>query len=313
MATQANTPGPPELSVVSNGADAPTAPPPTPFLYLEIRRGQTEFPERPVYSRNFLIGSGCDCDLRLGGAGIPEAHCVLVARASEVCIQWLAEAPPLYINGELTHECSLCEGDEIAIGRFEFIVHRLMGHAAVAKEQKHAKPDAQPNPPLETGALLNLLSEAKQQEESADLAETPASELAAKWETDQELIEEFEAAVRQGEAALLYAAAQRAADLMDDPSLSKTSEPPVPRSAGDPIEEEVLEELEQVIEQLSGFSAELEQRAKRLAEQEATQTEAAELLLDAQKELAAQLDRFQQQVADTHIPQETEPKLRKAA
>ncbi len=312
MATQANTPGSPELSVVPNGAEAPTAPRPTPFLYLEIRRGKTEFPERPVYARNFLIGSGSDCDLRLGGAGIPEAHCVLVVEDSEVRIQWLAEAPPLYVNGELTQEADLCEGDEIAIGRFEFIVHRLMEHAAVAKEHKQTKPDAQTDPPLETAKLLNLVSEAKQQEEPADLSDTPASELVAKYEADRELADEFEAAVRQGEEALLYAAAQRAADLMDDPSSSRPSEPPASEAA-DPIEEEVLEELEQVIEQLSGFSSELEKRAKRLAEQEATQAEAAELLLDAQKELAAQLDRFQQQVADTHIAQETEPKLRKAA
>ena len=313
MATQANTPGSPKLSVVSADVEAPTAPPPAPFLYLEIRRGKTDYPERPVYSRNFLIGSGSDCDLRLGGAEIPEAHSVLVVEEDEVRIQWLAEAPPLFINGELAQECGLCEGDQIEIGRFEFIVHRLLEHAAVAKEHKHTKPDTPANPALEAASLLNLLSQAKQSEEAADLSATSASELVAKCEADQEFVEEFESAVRQGEAVLLYAAAQRAADLMDAPSTSKTSEQPVSETTPDPIEEEVLEELEQVIGQLSGFSAELEERAKRLADQEATQAEAAELLLDAQKELAAQLDRFQQQVADTQTSQETEPKLRKAA
>ena len=313
MATPTNTPGSPELSVVPADVEAPTAPRPMPLLYLEIRRGKTEFPERPVYSRNFLIGSGSDCDLRLGGAGIPEAHSVLVAGADEVRIQWLADAPPLYINGELTQEAGLCEGDEIAIGRFEFIVHRLLEHAVVAKEHKQTKPNIQTNPPLETGTLLNLLAEAKQQEKSAELCDTPASELIAKCEADQEFVEEFEATVRKGEEALLYAAAQRAADLMDDPAGPKIAEPSASEAAPDPIEEEVLEELEQVIEQLSGFSAELEERAKRLADQEATQAEAAELLLDAQKELAAQLNRFQQQVADTHPAEETQPKLRKAA
>jgi hypothetical protein len=101
---------------------------------------------------------------------------------------------------------------------------------------------------------------------------------------------------------------QRASDLSDEePARLDNPE----ESSSELIEAEVLEELEKVIQQLSGFSEELDQRAKRLANQEASQAEAAELLLDAQKELAAQLERFHHQVSESQ--NHPEPKLRKAA
>ncbi len=317
MATQKHTPGSPELSVVSADVEAPSSNLPAPFLHLEIRRGRTGYPQRPVCSRNFLIGGGPGCDLRLGGDDIPPAHTLLTISEDGAIAQWLAESPPLLVNGKLTHETTLGDGDQIKIGRFEFIVHRLLmpSSAEDAPAQTPSKTPAQSG--METTALLGLLAEAKAEEPVDDLSELPASELLELLEADQETVRHFEECLRQAEAALLHAAAQRAenllenSDLLDEPltsSLSDQSAENVETEAHDP---EILTELERVIHQLSGFSAELDVRAKRLATEEATQVEAAELLLDAQKELAAQLERFHQQVADSQ--EQPEPKLRKAA
>ncbi len=296
MATQENTPVSPELSVATTDAEAPVTAEITPYLYLEIRRGRTGYPQRPVLSKDFLIGSGPACDLRLGGDDIPEAHSLLLVRENEVRVQWLAEPPALVVNGEQTHESPLKDGDRIHIGRFEFIVHGLY-HAAAAPEPSNQAPaDA-----LSTSELLNLVSAAKTSEPGADLSELSIDELAERLETEDEAVKAFDGSVSLGEAALLYAVAQRAEEL----AAGSDQQPDEPADA------EILEELERVITQLSGFSAELDERATRLARQETTQAEAAELLLDAQKELAAQLERFHEQVAQSQ--EASQPKFRKAA
>ncbi len=310
MTTNAHTPGSPNLSVVSTDGEAQSLPQPEPFLYLEVHRGKTGFPQRPVTSRHFLIGSGPACDLRLGGEDIPAAHSLLVVAGDEVRVQWLADSPPLLINGEPAHECELCDGDQIEIGRFGFLVHRPIQEAA--EEEVFSSTPA--SEPMETTSLLNLVSQAKEEETAEDLTDISAEELVERLQTEQEAVEHFEEAVRQGEAALLYAVAQRAADLGDGADNSLQRNPlanGVDDAPGESVDEDLLDELEKVIHQLSGFSSELDQRSKRLANQEATQAEAAELLLDAQKELAAQLERFHQQVTERQeLP---EPRLRKAA
>jgi hypothetical protein len=309
MAIQETTPGSPELSVVSADGQAPLLPPQlAPALFLEIRRGRTVFPKRPVNSRNFLIGSGPASDLRLGGEDIPASHSLLVVTDGDARVQWLAEFPPLYVNGEPTHQSALGDGDQISIGKFEFIVHRSPAQGAAQESPPKHQVSLPADSPMETAALLNLVSQARELEEREDLAELSASELLELLETDQHAVETFEEAIRRGEAALLHAATQRAADLRDDSSAELDQEPIV---EAEPIDGDILVELEMVIKQLSGFSAELDQRATRLANQESTQAEAAELLLDAQKELASQLERFHKQVTETH--QSPEPKLRKAA
>jgi hypothetical protein len=302
MATQEHAPGSPELSVANTDVEAPITPDISPYLYLEVRRGRTGYPERPVLTRDFLIGSGSECDLRLGGEDIPAAHSLLLIGDDEVRVQWLADAPPLLLNGQPTHEAAICDGDQIGIGRFEFIVHRIQ-EASAAEDVPDQIPFAAP---LATADLMNLVAQAKEQEDKGDVSELSAEELVDRFQADQEAWEDLEEGIGQGEAALLYALAERAENLMEEPA-----ETPAAEAEDAPIDADILQELEKVIEQLSGFSTELDERAARIANQEATQAEAAELLLDAQRELAAQLERFHQQVTES---QETpEPKLRKAA
>lgn len=286
----------PELSVIAPDAEAPSSDLAAPFLVLEIRRGKTGYPNRPVCSRSFVIGSGPGSDLRLGGEGIPVAHTLLTINGNHILAQWLCESPPLIVNGKPIDEAELRDGDQIEIGRFEFTVHRILAESTVEEASAPASTTVR----IETAALLGLLTRAKSEEPAEDLSRMSASELLEQLEAEQDSVQQFDAAIRQGEAALLHAAAEHAENLLE-PSTSS-------RAADD---SEILDELERVIHQLSGFSSELENRARRIAAEEATQAEAAELLLDAQKELASQLERFHKQVSQGQ--EQPEPKLRKAA
>ena len=296
MAAKDNAPGSPKLSVVAATEDAP-------LMYLEICRGKTGFRQRPVCSPNFLIGSGPGCDLRLGGGDIPEAHSVLLVLDQEAAIQWLGEDPPLLVNGEPVQEAILNDEDHICIGRFDFLIHHEFSKRPSQAEDLSHESQPQADSTAELSELLNLVAQGKAEEHDEDLlSQLSATELAEQLEADLESVEQFEEAIRQGESALLFAAAERAEELL--------AESPQPDLASEDADE-VLAELEKVIQQLSGFSAELDERAARIASHEASQSEAAELLLAAQKQLAEQLERFHRQVVDTQEPDE--PILRKAA
>jgi hypothetical protein len=253
----------------------------------------------------------------LGGDGIPVAHTVLIVAENDVFAQWLCESPPLLVNGKAVHETALCEGDHIGIGRFEFIVHRLLTETAAKSVATPKSLETSATRDIETAALLRLLAQAKTDEPADDLAELSASDLSELIETEQSSVDHFEDAVRDAEAALLYAVAQHAENLADE---SESEEHPLTmpqpgdsrhNDRSEPGDPEILDELERVIQQLSGFSSELELRAKRIAAEEATQAEAAEMLLDAQKELASQLERFHKQMSESQ--EHSEPKLRRAA
>lgn len=314
MATPIHTP---ELSVVPADGEPAATHLAAPFLVLEIRRGRTGYPTRPVCSRNFIIGSGPGSDLRLGGDDIPIAHTVLILHENNVLAQWLGESPALLVNGNPVQETGLCDGDLIGIGRFEFLVHRIQSQPTAEDVDSQPRGEEPTATRRETAELLDLLAEAKADEPPRDLAELSASELVDLLEAEQQSALGFDAGLHQAEAAIMSAAAHQAENLLEESGLQALPLGPElfdgasENSHSEPSDSEILGELEKVIQQLSGFSSELDLRARRIAAEEATQAEAAELLLDAQKELASQLERFHKQVSESH--EHPEPRLRKAA
>lgn len=62
-------------------------------LTLEICRGRTEHPLRPVLSPRFLIGSSPRCDLRLGGAEVPPLVAMIFQDGSNTWLEAIAPAP----------------------------------------------------------------------------------------------------------------------------------------------------------------------------------------------------------------------------
>lgn len=94
--------------------------------YLRLADGDTRFPIRPVPEGDFLIGSGPDCDLRLGDGQLPPLHSILrVSEESATCVL-MVRSPELVVNGEPVRKAELQDGDLVEIGTFRF-VFRFIG------------------------------------------------------------------------------------------------------------------------------------------------------------------------------------------
>ena len=264
------------------------------FLTLEINRGQTGYPQRPVTVPRFLIGGGSGCDLRLGGPEIPPLHTVMIIGDGEVTVEAIAESPALQVNGRTVTSAVLHEGDTLGIGLFEFHV-RL--HESAILETAPA-----PSNPFETdldcgGPVL------------PETAELSASELIEKLEEEQGLVESFEQTVNTGHDALLAAVRARQADKRNQ--VLETTNPALPSrhvihgahelrgpriTAPADGDEQFVHEFERVRRELEDFSLELEKRIERVTKREAHFDEAAKELVEAQNKLSAQLGTLLEQI-----------------
>lgn len=99
---------------------------------LEIHRGRTVQPFRPTVEGRLVLGSARECDVRLGGAGMPAVHSqVHVDDGGEAWIEAIAADPPLLVNGESCDTMVLSEGDRIVVGPFAF-TWRAVGDKSAA-------------------------------------------------------------------------------------------------------------------------------------------------------------------------------------
>lgn len=87
---------------------------------LEIHRGRTGYRFRPVIGNRLVLGSAPECDLRLGGAGMPAVHSQVHVEGGRVWIEAISLDPPLVVNGEPCQMTQLVDGDVIALGPFAF-------------------------------------------------------------------------------------------------------------------------------------------------------------------------------------------------
>src|SRR5438445_6580351 len=85
-------------------------------LVLEVTRGRTRFPRRPVTSPRFLIGAGSTCDLRLGGERMPALHSMITLSGREITLEAIAAEPALTVNGRLVQTTNLHDSDAIDVG-----------------------------------------------------------------------------------------------------------------------------------------------------------------------------------------------------
>ncbi|WP_437193110.1 FHA domain-containing protein [Planctomicrobium sp. SH527] len=115
---------------------------------LVIERGRSQFPRRPIEGNRFLIGSGSNCHLQLGGQ-IPILHSIIIPQGSSLWIDAFVSDPPLKVNGQTIRESELHRGDLIEIGTFAFTVD----------QEEVALPEAQiSEPQLSPEELLHVLA-----------------------------------------------------------------------------------------------------------------------------------------------------------
>lgn len=89
-----------------------------PHAWLQVSRGGTRFPLRPICTARFLIGAGTNCHLQLGG-DIPLLHSLLLREFDGWTIEAIAPEPVLLVNGSDTRRCRLEPDDVVTIGPFE--------------------------------------------------------------------------------------------------------------------------------------------------------------------------------------------------
>lgn len=232
----------------------------SPALWLEICRGRTQFPRRPVLTSRFLIGAGSNCHLQLGGDGVPFLHSIIDQSNGVVSIEAFTAQPELRINGQIVRSAVLADGDELSIGGFTF---RLHGVPAMVPEAID---------PLLADVPLDL---ADPDDEAP--AELSAAELVARLEAADEEVTDFEEAEQSGLQALLGAVRHWR------PEPSRAEDVAMAPAAAAAASEAAL------TEELATISLEVEQRLAQLRQWEAEQTARAETLLSAQDRLAEQL------------------------
>jgi len=261
-----------------------------PLLTLEICRGRTAFPQRPVIGPRFFLGSGANCDLRLGGDEIPAIHSLIQTRGNQLWLEPIASTPRLLLNGEPTEGEWLRDGDVIEFGPFQLIAHIVPVRSRLLQEMT----GSEPMPPIHE--LVEAPAE-------PDLETLSASELLELIEQEEAMVEEFESNRQSGAEALLQAVRRHYAEsesVRVEEKPRKTFRIDLahqPAAAGPHGAAALVEELERLCRDLNEFSNDLERRSSRISVREASYAEAAAELLDAQKHLMSQLETVAEHVS----------------
>lgn len=284
-----------------------------PRLTLEICRGRTRYPQRPVSGPRFFIGSGEACDLRLGGDVLPTIHSFIQTRGNGLWLEAVAAEPALLINGQRTRGEWLRDGDLLDIGPFQLVAHLI-----AVRGQLSQRVSAVPTPLAENRVEIPL------EAAEPDLSSLSASELVDLIEEQHAMVEEFEDGRRAGAEALLETIRTRqraqakkprtaAADVAESRPASRRRLPPAaPREMPAPAVQKPsqpalaqprspetfsLGDLEQICRQLNALSQQLERRSLQVDQREATYAAAALTLMKAQQHLKSQIEAVAEQIA----------------
>ncbi len=269
-----------------------------PDLCLEICRGRTRHPQRPISTDGYLIGAGDVCDLRLGGDGIPAQHSMIHVDSGEYWLDALATGPEVKVNGQPTNRTVIHEGDRIQIGVFEFVVRQLTQAEQAVESSDDASGMADHDEAEAFDSLLEF-------DDDRDVRELSAAELVELIELEQLMVDEFEENRNRGAEALMRAIFGRKSSLeeMASPQPSSIEHEPIiadsatsPRSQ-QPDEAESLTDLEHVLQELNVFSQHLSDQSRRNSHREASYADAAAQLLEIQQRLTAQMEVLSQQIA----------------
>lgn len=274
------------MAVTYRPEHAPIAAEPTlqlegaPRMMLEICRGRTRFPQRPISGPRFFIGSGPSCDLQLGGEDFPAIHSLIQIRENGVWFETLAATPPVRINGEQTHGEWLRDGDRIEIGAFQFLAHLLPMLPPIAIGEASAR-----STDVAEGTFPRRAVE--------DLSELSASELADRLDADMHLVEHHERGRQAGGQALLQALRRRT---LETPQPAAARPQPAPwaasatSSASAAAQREFQAELDRLCKDLEELTTTLERRSETISQREYQFASAAESLLETQRQLVNQLE-----------------------
>lgn len=264
------------LSAAPSAAPAPGSDQRT-LLSLEVCRGRTQFPVRPIASDRFLIGSGKRCDLRLGGS-VPPLHCIIYRDGGDVWLDAIAAQPAIKVNGRVAQCVRLHDGDLIEIASFHFRLRCALPTAssAIASKAEHVEP-----------ASLSA--------EPADVESMSAAELVERLAAELEDVEEFEDRRLTGAEALLAAAEQLAVEQAEAaPEIHPAAIPITERlPAASSDEALLLIELEDLLGRVTALAEFLDERPVIIGAHPAI----VDMIADSHRRLNAELENVLQQLA----------------
>ena len=245
---------------------------------LEITKGKTQYPVRPLPGARLTIGAGTCCDLQLSGSEMPIVHSVILRESGEARIEAIAPQPKLLVNGIPVRTSDLGEGDLISIGSIELKFRASCSTTATSISSKRLS-----GSPNETSAPF---TPDKKRDHSMmnenTLKDLSASELVDRIEQDFQMIEQYESRREQGASALLSQIRHEREDQEAHAA---------PEVLSETEQKSLLSDLEAMMQELTRFSEELQQRADQLTVREQHYEVAAASLLETQEKLASQLDR----------------------
>jgi Inner membrane component of T3SS, cytoplasmic domain len=247
------------------------------FPALEICRGRTEHPLRPIETERFLIGSSPRCDLQLGGAEMPALHSLIVLDGGEMWLEAVAPAPAIEVNGRAESSVQLAHGDRIRIGGFEFLAHVPQRSASVSA-------------PLDE----EFGSEAVAEEEVGELS---AAELVERIEAATQLVNDFEERQRLGLEAMLNNAAQLKRDTASTADDAANEDSILISESADESDNQMVRDLEALVVQLSGVVGQLEKQSGAQWRREVGYFDAVSSLFETQDRLSRQLEILLRRVA----------------
>jgi hypothetical protein len=94
--------------------------PSEPVAWIEIERGRTQFPRRPFRGERLLIGAGSNCDIQLGGPGIPILHSLIHRDGSNLRVEAIVDSPRLIVAGRTVRDAIVTDGDRIELAASHF-------------------------------------------------------------------------------------------------------------------------------------------------------------------------------------------------
>lgn len=211
-------------------------------FYLEIQKGRTRFPYRPVRTGRFLIGNGAGCDLRLGGSEVPPLHSIVHHEDGRFRLESVAASPELRVNDQPVRSTILEEGDLVRIGPIELVARFAFPEHEASAATRGATPRVVSVPEFDVCT------------DSTDpsLEHLSAEELVDLIDSEHAAVEEHEARRSLGSRALFDAALNRV-------RAEEPAEETQPRNgAVGSAELDILRRLEAALERLNRFAETLD-------------------------------------------------------
>lgn len=193
---------------------------------------------------------------------MPFLHSLICQQETTLTIEAFVPWPELKVNGQSIRTTTLQDGDQLSIGGFEFTIHLQPSISSETDDPLYAPI------PLELAAAEPSFSDPSQQ---------TAAELIEEIEAAETEVDAWESSQHAGLTALLAAVQQVAPESADT----------IP----------ITTHQQSLLGELSGLSAELQQRLSDLRTREDAQRARAESLLSAQDRLAEQLKLAAQSLA----------------